>query len=77
MSVATPKGGLSPVKKDKMADPKTYIHIAIGLILMFGGQFLPPIEPITEVGMQVLFIFIGVIYLWSTVESMGLVCWQL
>jgi sodium-dependent dicarboxylate transporter 2/3/5 len=70
MSVATPKGGLSPVKKDKMADPKTYIHIAIGLILMFGGQFLPPIEPITEVGMQVLFIFIGVIYLWSTVESM-------
>lgn len=70
MSVATQKGAVTPAKKDKMADPKTYIHIVIGLILMFGGQHLPPIEPITEVGMQVLFIFIGVIYLWSTVEML-------
>lgn len=70
MSSAPQQGIAKPVKKDKMADPKTYIHVAIGLILMFGGQFLPPIAPITEVGMQVLFIFIGVIYLWSTVESL-------
>ena len=30
---------------------------------------LSPIEPITEVGMTVLGVFIGMVYLWSTVDS--------
>ena len=43
------------------------IHCLIGLIFMFGFGTLTPIEPVTEVGMQVLGIFIGTVYLWSTI----------
>ncbi len=35
---------------------------------MFGFRFLEPFGPITPVGMQVLGVFIGVIYLWSFVS---------
>lgn len=48
---------------------KDWIHIIIGLLLMFGIPLLPPVEPITEVGMQIGGIFIGAIYLWSTVGT--------
>ena len=37
----------------------------IGLLLIFGFGSLPPIEPITPLGMRVLGIFIGMIFLWS------------
>ena len=47
-------------------DRNQYIHTIIGVILMFCGWFIPPIEPITEVGMQIAGIFLGLIYLWST-----------
>lgn len=47
----------------------TYIHIAIGIALMFAGWLIPPFATLTPVGVKVLFIFIGVIYLWSTVET--------
>ncbi len=47
----------------------TCIHIIIGIVLMFAGWFVPPFSTVTEVGCKILFIFIGVIYLWSTVES--------
>ena len=57
-------------KKDKMANPVTYVNIAIGIILMIAGFFLPPFYTVTEIGMRILFIFIGVIYLWSTVETL-------
>lgn len=40
----------------------------IGLFIMFGFGFLPPIAPITELGMRVLGVFIGTIFLWSTVD---------
>lgn len=50
-------------------DKKMFIHIAIGIILMFAGWVVPPFATVTELGMKILFIFIGVIYLWSTVES--------
>lgn len=43
------------------------IHCLVGILFMFGFGKLPPLEPVTEVGMQVLGIFIGVVYLWSTV----------
>ena len=51
----------------KQTDVKYWVHTVIGLLLMFGIQFIPPIEPITEIGMQLGGIFIGAIYLWSTV----------
>ena len=47
----------------------TYLHITIGILLMFAGWFLPPFATVTEIGMKILFIFIGVVYLWSTVET--------
>lgn len=48
----------------------TLIHCAIGLGFMFGFPLLlDPIEPITEVGMWVLAIFVSMVYLWSTVNS--------
>ena len=53
-------------KKETM---HTYIKILIGLLIMFGFPQLPPFEPITEMGMWVMGIFIGMIYLWSTVGS--------
>lgn len=46
-----------------------WVHVAIGLAFMFLFPLLPPAEPITEVGMHVLGAFIGMIYLWSAVES--------
>ncbi|EGW39111.1 SLC13 family permease [Desulfosporosinus sp. OT] len=44
------------------------IHIIIGLLLMFGFGMLPPYKQITASGMHFLGIFLGLIYLWSTVS---------
>lgn len=44
-------------------------HCSIGLLLMFGFGYLPTIEPITPLGMKVLGIFLGLIYLWTTVDT--------
>ena len=49
----------------KQNNMKYWIHTIIGLILMFGIQHIPPVAPITEIGMQIGGIFIGAIYLWS------------
>jgi len=43
-----------------------YLHVIIGLCFIFGVGHIPPVEPITEIGMQILGIFFGLIYLWST-----------
>ena len=51
----------------KKVNKMFFIHSIIGLVLMFGIQYIPPIEPITKIGMQIGGIFIGAIYLWSTV----------
>lgn len=47
-----------------------YIHVLIILALMFGFKFIPPIGSITALGMQIIGIFAGIIYGWST---MGMV----
>ena len=48
---------------------KSYIvHSIISVALMIGGGFLSPIGGITEYGMKVLGIFIGVVYAWCFVE---------
>lgn len=49
-------------------DIKYYINCAIGIIFMFGFGYLPVIEPLTDVGMKVMGILIGLIWLWSTVD---------
>ncbi len=43
----------------------TYIHAAIVCLFMFGFQFIPAPAPITTYGMQVIGVFLGVIWGWS------------
>ncbi len=45
---------------------KLYIHPVIIIILMMLGHFVPVVEPLTRMGMQVIFIFLGMIWGWST-----------
>lgn len=45
-----------------------YLHYAITFALMFGFRYLPPVEPLTEVSMQVIGVFAGVIYAWITIS---------
>lgn len=47
-----------------------YIHTAIMFSIMFGVGQLPPFGQITELGMQVLGIFLGVIWGWCTVSML-------
>lgn len=54
---------------DAKAQKKTYwIHVAIVAIFMFGFRFIPAPAPITSYGMQILGIFIGLVYGWSCCE---------
>ena len=48
-----------------MSTKKTIATI-IGVLLMFGCQFLPPVFGLTPLGMQVAGIFIGTILLWTS-----------
>lgn len=43
-----------------------YIHVLITIFFMFFFGFIPPIEPITPLGMKMLGIFIGLVYAWTT-----------
>lgn len=45
-----------------------YVHSAIMVVIMFGIGMIPPIEPLTQLGMQVLGIFAGLLYGWSFVD---------
>ena len=59
------------VKKQKEINvsARTLVHSAIGVAIMILFRFLPLHLPeITEVGMEVLGIFIGTLYLWTTVD---------
>lgn len=44
-----------------------YVTSLIGIGITFGFGYLPPVEPLTTVGMQVVGVFIGMIFLWSFV----------
>ena len=44
------------------------IHSVISVVLMLLGWVVPPIGGITELGMKVLFIFLGSVYAWCLVE---------
>lgn len=41
-----------------------YVHVAVMVLLMFAFRFIPAPAPITEYGMQVLGIFLGIVYGW-------------
>lgn len=45
-------------------DVKYYVNSAICLALMLGFGYLPPLAPITPLGMQILGIFLGMVYGW-------------
>jgi len=45
-----------------------YVHSTIGLFLMFfAGRIFEPIEPLTEVGMQIVGLFVGLVWMWCFV----------
>lgn len=44
-----------------------WLHILIMFILMLGFGQLPPFDPITEIGMKVLGIFLGMLYGYTTI----------
>ena len=48
---------------------KTYFHVAGILAFMFLFGLLPPFGPLTQMGMQVLGIFIGMIWGWTIGET--------
>ncbi len=45
---------------------KKYLHPVITVVLMLIGYFIPAPAPLTEMGMAVIFTFIGMIWGWST-----------
>jgi len=51
-----------------MTTTKKYLHVLIMLFLTFGIGLLPPFGQITEVGMDVLGVFIGILYGWIFVD---------
>ncbi|MGN1002903.1 MAG: SLC13 family permease [Oscillospiraceae bacterium] len=51
-------------------DTKYIIKSLIGIAIMIVFRFIPAPEPITRAGMNVLGLFIGLIYLWSAVDMM-------
>ncbi len=46
----------------------TWVNIAIGLSIMVLFPMLPPLDPVTPVGMKVMGAFVGMVFLWSSVE---------
>lgn len=54
---------------EKQQNRMQWIHTIIGIFLIFAIPMIPPIDPITKFGMQIGGIFIGAIYLWSTVGT--------
>lgn len=47
------------------------IHWIIGIIIMALGAVLPASAPLTAMGVKILMIFVGMIYLWCTVNPIG------
>lgn len=47
---------------------KTYVHIAIMLLITFGVGMLPPFGQITPFGMKMLGVFLGIVYGWCCID---------
>lgn len=48
-----------------------YLHWGIGILIMVLGYVIPASEPLTPMGVKILMIFAGMIYLWCTVNPIG------
>ena len=48
----------------------SYVHFIIGFAIMILFRFIPlgVLPNVTEIGLQVIGIFMGTLYLWSTIE---------
>lgn len=46
-------------------NPKSWIHAAIVVFFMFFFKYIPPVSTITDVGMAVLGVFLGLLWGWS------------
>lgn len=60
-------------KGTAQAKPKKdmyYVHVVIGLAIMAIFWIMPPLDPITPLGMRCLGTFLGLIYLWSFIEAL-------
>ncbi|MBS6955640.1 MAG: SLC13 family permease [Enterocloster asparagiformis] len=55
-------------KEEKRKDMGYYVKSVIGLLLMFGFGYLPPMGPLSPLGMQILGIFVGLVFLLCTVD---------
>ena len=47
-----------------------YVHVAVGLAIVALFWVLPPIEPITPIGMRCVGAFLSMVYLWSTCDAL-------
>lgn len=45
-----------------------YVHTVICLVIMFGFGHLPPLDPLTPLGMNLIGIFLSVLYGWVCIE---------
>ena len=57
--------GLVMAKKERKYDAKYFIKVIIGFIIVWCFGFLPAPEPMTAVGMRLIGIFFGTIWLFS------------
>ncbi|MGL6175189.1 MAG: hypothetical protein ACRC1P_11340 [Cellulosilyticaceae bacterium] len=60
------------VKKQRKLDKSNfnyYLNCGIAFCILLVFWLVPPIEPITTIGMRIIGILISVIYLWSTVDT--------
>ena len=46
------------------------LHVAIGFAIIAAFWMMPPIEPITALGMRCAGAFLGMVYLWSAVDTL-------
>lgn len=58
---------MSTTSSDRLS-PSFYVHIVIMLFFMFGFGYLPPIYPLEMLGMQILGIFIALLYAWTFID---------
>lgn len=58
------------MSKGKERKNKEMMHTVIGIGIMILFQFIPTFSQMTDLGMSILGIFIGTLYLWSTVDPL-------
>ena len=57
----------------KQSTKKWYIHTIISIAIMVFFRFIPAPEPMTQLGITVVGIFLGAIYGWCTTNMLSLI----